>query len=284
MKQGFYDGISNDDYHGGPGISSTKLKTFYKSPLEFKHYFIDGNFKVTPALKFGTKFHEMILEPKEFEANYYMEHDLPKMDRRTKAGKLLFAEHAEQNKGKEICTIAEFEKLSIMKRNIFEDPTSAKLLMGSDYEKTGYWYEGETLCKLKADIITSNGIIADLKTCQDSMWDAFSLSIYKFGYYISAAWYCMGYEAITGKAPLGFVFIACQSVPPYHVYAYQLDEQDIEYGKEICRRVLGTYTECIKIEKYTKPTQPTIITMPTWAANRLQQEEMLNEQEEMLNG
>jgi len=65
MKSGIYKGISNEDYHGGDGISKSGLDKIHKSALHYKHSQED-DFTQTPAMKIGSLAHALILEPENF--------------------------------------------------------------------------------------------------------------------------------------------------------------------------------------------------------------------------
>lgn len=72
MKTGIYDNISNEQYHSGPGISNSGLKTIRtESPL---HYLAGrqaaNDNEPTPALMLGTAFHALMLEPEVFTRTY----------------------------------------------------------------------------------------------------------------------------------------------------------------------------------------------------------------------
>lgn len=73
MQPGVYEGISNADYHGGPGISNSGLALIRRSPL---HYLAktqaanDNDKESTPAQALGTAFHALLLEPQEFVKQY----------------------------------------------------------------------------------------------------------------------------------------------------------------------------------------------------------------------
>ena len=71
MKPGVYSGISNADYHGGPGISKSGLDLVRRSPQHYKAV-VDGanDNQPTPAQMIGTAAHCLILEPQEFAKNY----------------------------------------------------------------------------------------------------------------------------------------------------------------------------------------------------------------------
>lgn len=68
-REGVFTGISNADYHGGPGISKSGLDIIHRSPLHFKHA-QEAERKSTPAQRIGTAVHDLILEPAEFWNRY----------------------------------------------------------------------------------------------------------------------------------------------------------------------------------------------------------------------
>lgn len=73
MKAGVYSGISNADYHGGPGISKSGLDLIHRSPMHYKAVLDSTNDnQPTPAQALGTAAHSLILEPAEFVKHYCM--------------------------------------------------------------------------------------------------------------------------------------------------------------------------------------------------------------------
>lgn len=71
MKPGVYSDISNEAYHGGPGISKSGLDLIHRSPLHFNAVVTAANDRQpTPAQALGTAAHAIILEPAEFTKNY----------------------------------------------------------------------------------------------------------------------------------------------------------------------------------------------------------------------
>lgn len=72
MKPGVYAGISNADYHGGPGISKSGLDLIHRSPMHY-HAVVtaaNDNHESTVAQALGTAAHALILEPAEFVKDY----------------------------------------------------------------------------------------------------------------------------------------------------------------------------------------------------------------------
>lgn len=75
---GIYLNMPNDIYHALPALSSSKLKTFVKSPAEYyREYLSDVDRKRTLTQKrtfdAGTYSHELVLEPEGFYERYFRE-------------------------------------------------------------------------------------------------------------------------------------------------------------------------------------------------------------------
>lgn len=72
MKPGVYDNITNEDYHGGDGVSKSMLDVLAnKSPMHLQFLRSSANDNPpTPAQVLGTAFHALLLEPHEFTKTY----------------------------------------------------------------------------------------------------------------------------------------------------------------------------------------------------------------------
>jgi hypothetical protein len=66
---GIYEGLSNDEYHKGPGVSKSGLWAIHtKTPAHFKNPPVKEETTRSKAIKdFGTAAHLAILKPDEFE-------------------------------------------------------------------------------------------------------------------------------------------------------------------------------------------------------------------------
>lgn len=72
MKPGVYSDISNEAYHGGPGISKSGLDLIHRSPLHFRHAYAadNDNRPDTKAYFIGREIHSLVLEPELFYREY----------------------------------------------------------------------------------------------------------------------------------------------------------------------------------------------------------------------
>jgi len=76
MKPGIYSNaeLSNDEYHGGPGVSSTTLKELISRSPAHCLAMMDGlRRKFSDAMSLGTVIHAAVLEPETFDSLYFVE-------------------------------------------------------------------------------------------------------------------------------------------------------------------------------------------------------------------
>lgn len=76
---GVFEGISNSDYHGGPGISKSSLDIVRRSLAHFKHVQDQREAGVereeTAAMRVGSAEHGVLLEPAQFEKEFALPFD-----------------------------------------------------------------------------------------------------------------------------------------------------------------------------------------------------------------
>ncbi|MCV0972503.1 exodeoxyribonuclease VIII, partial [Escherichia coli] len=85
IEPGIYYGISNENYHAGPGVSKSQLDDIADTPALYlwrKNAPVDTT--KTKTLDLGTAFHCRVLEPEEFSNRFIV---APEFNRRTTAGK-----------------------------------------------------------------------------------------------------------------------------------------------------------------------------------------------------
>lgn len=235
--------MTEKEYRSHPAISRSELWKISESPEKFKWY-KENPQAPTPALVFGQVLHKMALEPDSFFDEFAV---APCVDRRTKAGKEMWAEFVAAADGKTVIDADTMTKASDMVKSLEAVPMVAKLLNGQ-HELPLFWTDemtGED-CKCRLDCLTEvkdQPIIVDIKTTNDASTEWFMRSAIKYGYDLQAAMYSEGYTQNFGKKPL-FVFVAVEKEPPYAVNILQADEQFVRHGYDTFRELIGTYHEC----------------------------------------
>ena len=287
MKTGIYAGISNDEYHRGPGISKSGLDLIHDhSPLHYWAAYLDPDREQrneTPAMKLGTAIHTAVLEPDEFDMRYVLiPEDAPRhpsssqLKAKNPSDETLYAigwwsdfdaahEGAvilSEDDRKVALTIGKSARAHPIARNIFAVGTA---------EQSVFWTDKETgvLCKCRPDWLIDpnpNYAILDLKSAADASPEGFMRSAYNYGYHRAAAWYLDGVEAAAGDKPDAFMFLAVEKQPPFAVAYYYADDDMIEVGRRENRAALRTYAECLASGKWPGYTDRLLpLGLPKWA-------------------
>ena len=266
LPQGLVLGLSNEEYHSGPGISKSQLDDIAESPATYiwrKSAPVDE--EKLKALDMGTALHCLLLEPEEFKDRFII---APEFNRRTNAGKdeekEFLANCAEL--GKTIMAAEEGRKLQLMRESVFAHP-DARWLLEQDglCEGSLYWTDRETgeLCRCRPDrMLTGHPILADVKKVDDM--SRLRRHVEEFRYHVQDAMYSDGYREIYGEIP-DFIFIAVSSsieCGRYPVRVRPLEQEWKEEGKDLYRRDLRKFHEC-RVNNDWHDLIP--LTRPAWA-------------------
>ena len=218
----------------------------------------------TDAERLGEAVHMAVLQPDLFARRYVRG---PEGDRRTKAVREAWQEVAAANPGATILLPAEYDQIIAIRDAVYRHPTARKLF-GGEAERSAVWRDPDTgvLCKGRFDEINRTvGCITDLKTTQDASPAAFTRAIYGYRYYLQAAHYLAGAQAL-GIDVRFFVIIAVEKEPPYGVAIYHVSGEAIRAGLEELRPLLTVYARCMETGVWPSyPAEAVEITLPPWA-------------------
>ena len=275
VDPGIYPDREDEEYASGPGISAGGIKRALKSPLHFvdKYVHPERHVRETSTKNLGKAFHYMLLEPEKFQECVAV---LPKINRRTKAGKEEYTKFMEENEGKTIVKDEDMQPVIWMYESVSQNKNFMNSLRNAKYEQCGYWNDPETglLCKLKTDVykeVILNGlntaIITDVKTAKDASYVAFSKAIANYDYQIQAAFYVDGMLALNPRIDqVRYLFAVIENQPPYACAVYKLEEEDIINGRRKVRYALNLLKRCIEAQDWPSyQTEILTITMPAWA-------------------
>ncbi|MEF2146681.1 MAG: PD-(D/E)XK nuclease-like domain-containing protein [Desulfovibrionaceae bacterium] len=263
VQAGLIPGIPIEDYHKGPGTSKSQLDQVARTVA---HYLSSLTIprKETDAMKIGSHFHTMVLEPEK--QNFVVGPDVNKNTNIWKA----FKADAEAA-GQTIIDQATLDMLNGMVASVKAHPAASALLFDGDgiNESSAYWYDKTSglLCRCRPDRYRRDlNLIVDLKTTGDASPEAFAKSVADFRYHVQAPFYSDGVTTATGQEVRGFVFVVVEKTPPYAVAVYQLDEQAMEEGHILYHRDLMRLSEakCSGIWTAYSDRIETI-SLPRWA-------------------
>ncbi|EES4939618.1 exodeoxyribonuclease VIII [Escherichia coli] len=266
IEPGIYYGISNENYHVGPGVSKSQLDDIADTPALYlwrKNAPVDNT--KTKTLDLGTAFHFRVLEPEEFSNRFIV---APEFNRRTNAGKeeekAFLMECA--STGKTVITAEEGRKIELMYQSVMALPLGQWLVESAGHaESSIYWEDPETgiLCRCRPDkIIPEFHWIMDVKTTADIQ--RFKTAYYDYRYHVQDAFYSDGYEAQFGVQPT-FVFLVASTTIEcgrYPVEIFMMGEEAKLAGQLEYHRNLRTLADCLNTNEW--PAIKTL-SLPRWA-------------------
>lgn len=258
---GVYDAYTNAEYHAADGISKSDLDQIHRSPAHYKA----ARHEDTPALRFGTAIHTLVLEPARFVSEYTVIDG----DRRLKATKeaIKEAEAAE----KTVLTQDEFDALSGMQESVFKSRIAATLIDGATIEHSVFAELDDVRVKCRPDgWNTEKGVLFDLKSTEDASPEAFARTVAKYRYHVQDAFYRHVVASATNcdADDLSFIFVAVEKKPPFAVALYQLDELAALQGWVDAREDLRRYKAAKDTGKWGgySPRIETL-SLPRWAVS-----------------
>lgn len=277
---GWYRDISNEQYHRGPGTSSSNLKVLMEQTGEHLQYNKVNPKESTASMALGTAVHALVLEPEKFGESIAV---APSVNKRTNAGKAQFEEFMLENEGKTIVSPEQFEQAQAMANRVLEHPVAGLLLQDIIVESSIYWwYRSSELgddhrykefLKVRPDALSRNyPIVMDLKTVKDGSYSGFIRSIQDYWYHLSAAMYLDGcnqcqplLDELHHIAFTKFVFICVENFAPYCVSVYELSPEYVALGKQIYRMALYRLSKSREENWPGYPEEVRVIEPPAYA-------------------
>lgn len=268
MEPGIYQGISNDDYHSGPGISKSGLDLIARSPYLYRNR---PRQEQTRAMLIGSAFHTKTLEPHVFNDLFAV---TPAIDGRTKEGKLAYAEFLKEHRGKDHLIPGDAAQIEAMAAAVKGHTTAASLLEDGEAENSIFHIDEHTgeLIKVRPDWMVED-LLVDLKSTEDASPEAFARSCWNYRYYVQAAFYLdVANERLGFNRFTSFVFIACEKSPPHQVAVYVADQQMVEAGRAEYRRCLNLYHQCRVTDTWPGINEGRIVPigLPGWALRQIE--------------
>lgn len=266
--------LSNSEYHEiTQATSSTVLKDFYKGKNAahcFKKYIAKSvPHKSSEAMLIGSATHKYILERRAFKNEFIV------WEGGRKAGKD-WNEFKEQNKGKDILSLAQMDQIRAMHKAVYACPEARQLLSGGQAEESVIWRDKDTglLLRARADYVKMHKgvkILVDLKTCLSAEPETFTRDLIKLCYPIQEAHYREGFSRDKDgeEVQVTFAFIAVEK-ETNTVQVYTLDDGFDEAGYFLWRQTLNKWAEHIKNNEFpTYATGVSELKAPDWWVNKV---------------
>jgi hypothetical protein len=255
--QPFYG--TDEQYHADKDhISASRLKKIKKSPA---HFIEEEEEKESDALLFGSAYHRLILQPEEFEKNYYIFNDEPvcgalmakgaKSPRSTNDYKAWKESEMSFSDGKILIDKKDYDTIKTMRDRLMSHPY-AKMLLSGGVKEQGFMGQIETEAgsiniKFKPDQFNDKKkIVVDLKTTRDASIDGFTRNAADLDYHIQSAFYADMMEKMTGdNRPFNFFFIAQEKKSPYAFNIFEASPQFMSQGRYEYEMLLQLYKYCL---------------------------------------
>jgi len=268
----------NEVYHAHSAISHSKLELFRRRPISYYRRFVAKTVarpEPTEAFRLGSAAHCAVLEPATFWDRYALRPD--GIDRRTKDGKIAFAEFESANAGKTIITQDEAGSVQEMTAAVLLHPIASQLLASGKPELSWRVSPVNSLalqCRtdwfnpLGRELTGGRPYVADLKTVESLDADAFrnfERASFNFGYHRQAGFYLPLITEILGSPVFDFYFIAVEKIEPYGVAVYRLSDAATARGHDETITDLLRLQACIKDQQWPNlPNDLREIGLPKW--------------------
>lgn len=254
----------NEVYHGKKDyISASGLKLLKVSPAHFKETKVEE----ADAMKIGSAYHTLILEPEKFEKEYFVFDDRgiieilvgegSKKPRSTNQYKEWEEKQYSMADGKTMLSLEDYETIKAMKDVLFKHYYAKSLLTNGIAEQSMYFsvtteYDQLINVKIRPDYIKEKKrIIVDLKTTSDASVDGFQKNAASYDYQIQAALYAdLVEKSKKDNIPWTFIFIAQEKKAPYAFNLFEASPQFIAHGRYEYEMLLLLYKHCLDTGKW----------------------------------
>jgi hypothetical protein len=251
-----------DMYREHPGINHSTLKAFAKGAAHVKHQIANGTVE-TEAMRLGTLFHLLVLEPHRQADGVAV---APKVNKRTKAGREEMAEWEKSASEKLVVTEDQLAAALRMRDAVMTHPAAGPLLNSLINREIDCFWKDPFLrvdCKAKIDGVTPTALV-DLKTTIDATPSGFSRAIFNHCYHTQAAWYMHGVHAAKIASPTEFFFVAVEKTEPFEVGVYRVGREALEIGMVQVNGWLNDYYERNKRNDWVSFPSIVDVEVPAW--------------------
>jgi hypothetical protein len=268
VKTGFYRDLPHADYLAVERLSGGGLAALDESAAHLKI-----KVKETRPMIVGTATHIALFEPEKY-SRYHVMPEGEGVKGVHSAAKKEFK--AEEERGRIVLSHAEGGSIPSMVEAVLSDDEAMPLLEKGVAELSAFWRD-ETygfLCGIRADWVTDNRIVCDLKTTEKPRPGP-----YEFGrvcyekkrrYDLKAAWYLEGMNETARQAGMDiihelFILIAVGKSPPHEVCCHYFEQEALFKATERIMDLKDLYYRCREDNVWPKKSwglEP--ISSPSW--------------------
>ncbi len=261
------------DYYASRSLSHSKLSCLAQNPMEFKMRYVDDPPSLPPkesdAFAMGHAVHCLALEPESFDDRFAV---APKVDRRTTAGKVAWAEYLESSQGKIVLDDQDYADAIACVQALNNHAEFAAIMaqprrveVPFEFDLFGHRFKAKPDC-----IVDSMRLIVDIKTTDDASPHRWQWSAVDYGYH-RQAWIYRGAIELShaNKEPVTesyrFIFAVVEKpkpstrgIPPT-VALYELDSDSMRMGCEDTLALVREYEHRMETNNWQQPYSSGIV-------------------------
>ena len=265
---GVVDGMSDEEYHRHPALSSSGAKDLMPpgTPATFK--WRRDHPVEKPEFDWGKAAHREVLG---VGPNL---HVVNADDWRTKYAQ---EQRAKAREAGAVPILARDRvRLQVMAAALREHKLAAAVFdpqRGGKAEQSLFWTDARTGVQLRCRVdwlpppLPSGRIIlGDYKTCQAADAASITRAAWNYRYHWQHAWYCDGAAAL-GLGDPAFVFVFQEKEPPYLVHCVELDADAVRIGRARNEEAIERFRDCTAADVwpgYGTTDEFTLIGPPPW--------------------
>jgi len=245
-------------YRRTRAVNWSTLKEMARSPKHYR-YRLEHPPEETPAMRLGRAIHTAVLEPDAFPLEYVV-YDGPR-----RAGKE-WEEFALVNVRKTILKVDEYQTALDVRDAVRGHKLAARLLRRGRSEVTLQWTDPQTRmrCKGRLDHLRGN-VLTDLKSTRDVDARTFGRLCANMDYHAQLAFYRRGLIA-TGHELAPVYIVAVESGPPFDVGVFAVDEDVLDAGDQLVRKLLHQVKDCRRKRRWPgRYESEESLEFPEWA-------------------
>jgi hypothetical protein len=255
------------DCYANKALSHSRLSCLAQNPMEFKMRYVDDPPTLPPkesdAFAMGHAVHCLALEPEKFDERFAA---APKVDRRTTAGKIRWAEHLEDSKDKIVIDEQDYADAIACVQALNNHAEFATIMaqprrveVPFEFDLFGHRFKAKPDC-----IIDSMKLILDIKTTDDASPHRWQWSAVDYGYHRQAYIYQQAVQLETNEW-YRFIFAVVEKpkpstrgIPPT-VALYELDPDTVRMGLEDSAGLVLQYESRLETNNWQQPYSSGIV-------------------------
>jgi len=255
------------DYYASRSLSHSKLSCLAQNPMEFKMRYVDDPPTLPPkesdAFAMGHAVHCLALEPERMDERFVV---TPKIDRRTKEGKLQAIIFERDNEGKIVLTLEEYQDAIACVQALNNHAEFATIMaqprrveVEHHFDLFGHRFKAKPDC-----IVDSMKLIVDIKTTDDASPHKWQWSAVDYGYHRQAYIYQQAVQLETNEW-YRFIFAVVEKpkpstrgIPPT-VALYELDSDTVRMGLEDSAGLVLQYESRLETNNWQQPYSSGIV-------------------------